>query len=98
LLHRLTRATLVRQPVTWHRRTVLFRRCSVSVIEFQTYIDHGTIELPKEYHNRIKGRVRIIILTDQAEDDQDMVEFLLEHPYHSDTFTPLTRDEIYERR
>ena len=28
----------------------------MNVIEFQTYIDHGTIELPKEYHDRVKGR------------------------------------------
>jgi hypothetical protein len=75
-----------------------FRRWNMSVIEFQTYIDHGTIELPKEYHDRIKGRARIIILTDEGEDDEDMVEFLLDHPYHIDAFTPLTRDEIYERR
>jgi hypothetical protein len=70
----------------------------MSIIEFQTYIDHGTIELPKEYHDRIKGHARIIILTDEGEDDEDMVEFLLDHPYHTDAFTPLTRDEIYERR
>jgi hypothetical protein len=69
----------------------------MSVIEFQTYIDHGTIELPKEYHDRVKGRARIIILTEDGEDTEDMVEFLLDHPYQA-TFTPLTRDEIYERR
>jgi hypothetical protein len=70
----------------------------MSVIEFQTYIDHGTIELPKEYHDRVKGRARIIILTDEGEDEQDMIEFLLDHPYHVDTFMPLTRDENFERR
>ncbi len=70
----------------------------MTVIEFQTYINHGIIELPKEYHNRIKGRARIIILTDDGDDEEDMIEFLLDHPYQVDTFTPLTRDEIYERR
>jgi hypothetical protein len=70
----------------------------MSVIEFQTYIEHGAIELPKEYHDRIKGRVRVIILTDNDEDEEDMVEFLLDHPYQVDSFTPLTRDEIYGRR
>ena len=68
----------------------------MSVIEFQTYIDHGTIELPKEYHD-VKGRARIIILTDDSVDEEDMVEFLLNHPYDVHMFTPLTRDEIYER-
>lgn len=70
----------------------------MSVIEFQTYIDQGIIELPKEYLDRIQGRVRIIILTNDDEDAEDMVAFLLDHPYQVDTFTPLTRDEIYERR
>jgi hypothetical protein len=70
----------------------------MSVIEFETYIDHDTITLPKEYRDRIKGRARIIILTDEAETDEDMVEFLLDHPYEVEAFTPLTRDEIYERR
>jgi hypothetical protein len=98
LLHRLTHATLVRQRAAGRRRTGLLQKVSMSIIEFQTYIDHGTIELPKEYHDRIKGRARIIILTDEGEDDEDMVEFLLDHPYHIDAFTPLTRDEIYERR
>lgn len=70
----------------------------MSMFEFQTHIEHGAIKLPKEYHDRIKGRARIIILTDDSEDDEDMVEFLLKHPYKVTEFTPLTRDEIYERR
>ena len=52
----------------------------MTVIEFQTYIEQGTIELPKEYHDRVKGRARVIILTDEG----DMVEYLLEHPYAVD--------------
>ncbi len=67
-------------------------------IEFQTYIDQGKIELPEEYHDRVKGHARVIILTDEGDEDVDMVNFLLDHPYHVDAFTPLTRDEIYERR
>ncbi|MCS6939910.1 MAG: hypothetical protein RMJ55_01965 [Roseiflexaceae bacterium] len=70
----------------------------MSMIEFQTCIEHGTIELPEEYRDLVRGRVRIIILIDEDEDNEDMVEFLLNHPYRSDTFTPLKRDEIYERR
>jgi hypothetical protein len=69
----------------------------MSIVEFQTYIDDGTIEVPKQYLNHIKGRARVIILIDDDEEADDMVEFLLDHPYKTDTFTPLTRDEIYER-
>lgn len=69
----------------------------MSVIEFQTYIDHGTITVPSQYLDQIKGRARIIILTDDADDDGDMIEYLLEHPYQIQDFKPLTREEMYER-
>jgi hypothetical protein len=68
------------------------------MIEFQTYIEHGTIELPKEFHEQIKGRARVIVLTEESEDEEDMIEFLMEHPYSVSTFTPLTREEAHERR
>ncbi|NJR72433.1 MAG: hypothetical protein HC782_05420 [Gammaproteobacteria bacterium] len=70
----------------------------MSIIEFQTYIHHGTINVPKEYRDHITGRVRVILLTDEADDDFDMVEHLLEHPYDRVAFSPLTRDEIYDRQ
>lgn len=69
----------------------------MTAIEFQTYIDRGLIELPEEYHDRIKGHARVIILADEVEDDDDMIDFLLDHPYQIASLTPLTRDEIYER-
>jgi hypothetical protein len=70
----------------------------MQTIEFQTYIDHGTIELPQEYQDRVKGHARVIILADDVDEDTDMIDFLLDNPYQSDNFTPLSRDEIYERR
>ena len=70
----------------------------MAVIEFQTYIDQGMIELPEEYRDRVKGHARVIILADDIGDDGDMIGFLLDHPYRIDSFTPLTRDELYERR
>ena len=70
----------------------------MTTIEFQAYIEHGTIELPKEYQDRVKGHARVIILAEDEEDDVDMIEYLLEHPYRLDTFVPLARDEIYERQ
>ena len=69
----------------------------MSMIEFQTYIEQGKIELPKEFHDSVKGRARVIILIENTEDDEDMIEFLLDHPYQVEPFKPLTRDEIYER-
>lgn len=70
----------------------------MTTIEFQTYIDHGTIELPEEYQDRVKGRVRVIIVSDDENDEIDMIDYLLEHPYRIDTFTPLIRDELYKHQ
>lgn len=69
----------------------------MSVIEFQAYIDQGTIEVPTQYLDQVKGRARIVILTDDADDEDDMIEYLLEHPYQVKDFKPLTREEVYER-
>lgn len=70
----------------------------MSVIEFQTYVEAGTIEVPKQYRDQIKGRARVVIFTEDLDDDGDMVEYLLDHPYAVQHVSPLTRDEIYERR
>lgn len=69
----------------------------MSVIECQTYIDHGTITVPSQYLDQIKGRARIIILPDDTDDEGDMIDYLFEPPYHIHDFTPLTREELYER-
>ncbi len=34
----------------------------MSVIEFQTRIEHGTVEIPEEYRHRMKGYARIMII------------------------------------
>jgi hypothetical protein len=70
----------------------------MSIIEFQTYVQQGTIEVPKEYLDTISGRVRVIILTNDTVDENDMIEHLLDHPYEVEAFTPFTRDEIYDRQ
>ena len=70
----------------------------MTTIEFQTYIDHGTIELPEEYQDRVKGRACVTIVADDTDEDVDMLDYLLEHHYRIDTLTPLTRDKLYERR
>ncbi len=69
----------------------------MAVIEFQTYIDHGTIALPKAYQDQLKGQARVIIVIDETPDEEDMVAFLLDNPYNVDEFTPLSREKIYER-
>lgn len=68
----------------------------MSQIEFETIIHKGTIEVPKEHADKVQGRVRVIIITDEKE-HLDMVEYLMEHPLKAEEFTPLSREEIYDR-
>lgn len=70
----------------------------MSRIEFQTIVQHGTIELPKEYVEHVKGQVRVIILTDDIDDETDIIDYLLEHPLGDGEIKPFTRDEIYDRQ
>lgn len=66
-------------------------------IEFQTKVKNGSISIPERYRNRIKGNVRVILLTDEDSENFDMVEYLLANPLDIEGFKPLTREEIYEQ-
>jgi hypothetical protein len=65
-------------------------------IEFETLVDQDTINIPSEHRGRIHGRVRVIIITEEAEEDIDMIEYLMQHPLKAHGAAPLTRDEIYD--
>ena len=67
-------------------------------IEFRTKIKNGIIEVPKEYRNRLKDNVKVILLSEEEEIISNMIEMLMDSPLKVENFTPLTREEIYERR
>lgn len=75
-------------------------------VEFQTNIMNGIIEVPEPYRHQLSGSVRVLILTDAASKDvttadarsTNLITRLLAHPRKVVGFTPLKRDEIYERR
>lgn len=68
-------------------------------VEFRTSVKNGTIQIPEEFRSRIRGQVRVILLTDEPDDTRpNMIDHLLEHPLKIDDFVPLSRTEIYERR
>jgi hypothetical protein len=69
----------------------------MSQIEFETMVEKGKINVPSEHRNRIHGRVRVIVITDDGEDDMDMIEYLMQHPLQSDDSTPFKREELYDR-
>jgi len=70
----------------------------MSAIEFQTKVNDGSITIPEEYRNQLKGNVRVILMTEESTEDFDMIEYLLANPLSIEDFKPLTREEIYERR
>lgn len=67
--------------------------------EFQAKPKDGRIEIPIEYQDKISGTVRVIVLSsEKATTKTDIIDRLLEHPIKLENFTPITREEIYERR
>jgi hypothetical protein len=67
-------------------------------VEFQTSIKNGTIEVPSEYQNTFTGTVRVIILAQEPRKASKIIHRLLENPIDDPSFTPFTRDEIYNDR
>jgi hypothetical protein len=70
----------------------------MQAIEFQTKIKDGSISIPEEYRDKVKGNVRVILLTEDSRDKFDMIEHLFANPLNIEGFKPYTREEIYERR
>jgi hypothetical protein len=66
-------------------------------IEFQAKIDSGSIEVPEEYRDRLKGSVRVILVGESRSSSSSLIDELLAHPLQIPDFRPLTRDEIYAR-
>ncbi|MCB0077036.1 MAG: hypothetical protein KDD73_06390 [Anaerolineales bacterium] len=70
----------------------------MDAIEFHTVIEDDVIRIPSLYLERAKGQARILIFPDHAPDTgRDMIEYLMDHPYRADSFSPLTREEIHGR-
>jgi hypothetical protein len=67
-------------------------------IEFQTRIKDGAIEVPVEYRDQLSGTVRVIILRTEQQKTSKIIERILQHPINDPTFTPLRRDDIYNRQ
>ncbi len=66
-------------------------------IEFQTTIHEGIIEVPKQYLHQLSTHARVIVLMEEAPQNTGVVRELLRHPFKRPHFTPLTREDIYER-
>ncbi len=67
-------------------------------IEFHTRIKDGAIEIPAEYLDQLSGSVRVIILRTEHQKTSKIIERVLREPIYDPTFTPLRRDDIYDRQ
>ncbi|MCP4401121.1 MAG: hypothetical protein GY801_27965 [bacterium] len=66
-------------------------------IEFQTTIHEGVIEVPKQYLHQLSSHAKVIVLMEEMPQRTGIVTELLQHPLKRHHFTPLSREEIYER-
>ena len=67
-------------------------------VEFQTKVkDDGSIDIPVAYRSQVHGTVRVIILTDTPMAKPSIIRHLMTNPRRVNTFTPFTRDELYDR-
>ena len=67
-------------------------------VEFRTKMSDGIIQVPEEYRKRMRGSVKVILLTGDTSDRySDMIGELLSNPLKQSDFKPFRREEIYER-
>ena len=67
-------------------------------IEFRTAVkEDGSIDIPEEYRQQVKGTVRVIILTLEPARKTSIIQDLLNNPRKVTDATPMRRDDIYDR-
>ena len=67
-------------------------------VEFRTKIRNGMIIIPEEYRKQITRRVKVILLSEaDANTHPDFIDELLASPIKLSDFSPLKREEIYNR-
>lgn len=69
----------------------------MEAIEFKTKVKDGTIKIPQKYKQILKDTVKVIILCDPKKPMKNIINELWENPIEIDGFSPLSREEIYER-
>lgn len=68
----------------------------MEAFEFRTKIKDGIIQIPKKYKQQMNATVKVIILSDYKDKQDDILDELLEHPVKINDFKPMARGQIYE--
>lgn len=66
-------------------------------IEFNAQLKNGVIEIPEEYRDELDETVHVIIQSKRNPNRSTFAEVAVRYPITTSGFTPLTREEIYER-
>ncbi|MBN2009903.1 hypothetical protein JW960_11225 [candidate division KSB1 bacterium] len=66
-------------------------------IEFNAKIKNGIIRIPDQYSRKLSENVKVILIQEENDESIDKVEQLLQSPIKMKQFSPLTRDDLYER-
>ena len=66
-------------------------------IEFQTRVENVHIEIPAEFKGQLAGNVHVIVREERKPTKPDFLDQLFANPIKLDRFTPLTREELYDR-
>jgi len=66
-------------------------------VEFRAWVKNGVIEIPAQYRNRFKEKVKVIILPEPSGDTTTIIDQLLESPLEVADFSPLSREEAHAR-
>ncbi len=69
----------------------------MEAIEFKTRVKNGVIQIPEKYKQQLKDTVKVIILCDQKPTQKNIIDDMWKNPLKISEFTPLSREEIYER-
>ena len=72
----------------------------MSVINFQTTVENGSITIPTELRGQITGQIDVTVKVKDDKKSAKAKNFLREmikNPIVDRNFVPLTREEIYDR-
>ena len=73
----------------------------MSVVKFEATVENGSIIIPTEFRNRVKGKVEVSVRlknkSNAKEEPYDIISELIKNPLQVSDPKPLMRDEIYDR-
>lgn len=71
---------------------------AMQTVEFQTTVIDGTIEVPREYQEQFRDRVKVTLQTiEPRSTGANLIDELLARPLKLSGFQPLTREEAHAR-